>query len=312
MIAVLPVEAGCLEQATTLMERGEHRKAADMLIAAGPTGADELILVTRALARNGDYKEAIEWGKKAIETAPESSPAHFEYARAIRVKMQNVSKFKAMFSLGTYKKELNRAIDLDPKNVEARQEQIGFLTEAPGFAGGDKKAAAEKIEELKAIDWHAGMWSQADLYRAKQETEGLIATYSEMLAEDESNHHARQSLAFTLQSQGRYREADRHFSVLLASDEPRHVQGARYQLARSRILGEYEAEVAVEQLREYIKKLGADRQGLPSESHAYWRLGLAYQQLDRIEDARQALERAVRLDGENEEARKALKQLSRG
>ena len=312
MVAVPPLEAGRLEQAAALMDEGENRKAADLLLAGKPSSIDELILVTRALSRTGDYEEAIEWGEKAIETAPDNSMAHFEYAVAIRVKMQAVSKMRAMFSLGTYKKELKRAIELDPRNVEAREEQIGFFIEAPGFAGGDKKEAAAKIEELKPIDWRAAMQMQASLKRAQEDMPGVVATYEEMLRRDENDQSTRQSLAYTLQSMGRYREADRHFTTFLESEEPRLALGARYQLARSRILGEYEADVAVRYLQQYIDELGPDPRGLPSESHAYWRLGLAYQQLDRIDEARRALERAVRLDDENEEARKALKQLSRG
>ena len=52
--------------------------------------------------------------------------------------------------------------------------------------------------------------------------------------------------------------------------------------------------------------------GLPTASHAYWRLGLAYQQLERVGDARQALERALSLDDDNQQAKQALKSLNKG
>ena len=49
--------------------------------------------------------------------------------------------------------------------------------------------------------------------------------------------------------------------------------------------------------------------GIPSPSSAHWRLGNAYQQLGQIEKARQAYTEALSLDGDNEEAKKALKSL---
>jgi tetratricopeptide (TPR) repeat protein len=310
-----PAWAGSLEEARALADRGEHRRAADLLIAAAdeaPATEDELILITRALTNAGDWKEAVDWGERAIEAAPERSEAHLQYARALRVRMQNISKMRAMFGVGDYKKELRLAIELDPGNVAAHEEQIGYLIYAPGIAGGDKKEAARRIEELKALDWRAGMWMQADLQRETEETDGLIVTYGEMVERDEDDLSAREALAFALQGAGRYRDADRHFALLLDSGERRRSLGARYQLARSRILGEYEAELAVEYLKKYIERLGTDRRGLPSESHAYWRLGLAYGQLDRADDARRSLERALELDRDNDEARAALKRLARG
>ena len=87
---------------------------------------------------------------------------------------------------------------------------------------------------------------------------------------------------------------------------------ARYQLARSRILGEYDQQRAVDYLIGYIEAWKEGMRGLPTASHAYWRLGLAYQQLERVGDARQALERALSLDDDNQQAKQALKSLNKG
>ena len=97
--------------------------------------------------------------------------------------------------------------------------------------------------------------------------------------------------------------------MLLGGDDSVRAQGARYQLARSRILGEYETQQAVDYLLEYIEQLVAPTRNLPTASNAYWRLGLAYEQLDRIADARKALEKAVSLDADNDSAKDALKAL---
>lgn len=313
MLCALPALAGPVEDARALMDEGRHRQAAGLLTARldqASSKPEALILLTSALNTIGDYKQGVEYGEQAVEAAPDSSEAHLQYARALRIKMQN-HRMRAMFIVGTYKKELQRAIELDPKNVEARTEEIGFLTQAPGIAGGDKDKARARIEELKPIDWREAMIMQASLHQAEKDPDAAIAVYTKMIERDPKDDPIRQALAFSLQAKKRYVDADRHFGMLLEGDDERRAMAARYQLARSRILGEYEQQEAVEYLTDYIAKLTDEMRGLPTASHAYWRLGLAYQQLGRIEEARRSLERAVALDGENDDAKSALKSLGK-
>ena len=315
MLCTLPALAGPVEEARSLMDEGRHERAAELLIDgldAAPARAEALILLTTALNAIGDYKRGVDYGEQAVEADEKSSEAHLQYARAVRIKMQNVSKMKAMFTIGTYKKQLAKAIELDSKNVEARLEEIGFLIQAPGIAGGDKDKARRRIEEVKPLDWRQAMLMQGMLNQAEQDTDGAIATYNQMIERDGEDFEARQALAFTLQSMERYKESDVHFAALLEGDHEGRALMARYQLARSRILGEYEQQQAVDYLLGYIEKWKAEMGGLPSASHAFWRLGLAYAQLDRISDARQALERAVSLDDENKQAKEALESLGKG
>jgi hypothetical protein len=65
--------------------------------------------------------DGIDSGKQPIELLPDGSEAHFEYAVALRHKMIQVTKSKAMFVIGDYKAELRRAIELDPKNVRVKK-----------------------------------------------------------------------------------------------------------------------------------------------------------------------------------------------
>jgi tetratricopeptide (TPR) repeat protein len=313
LLLVTPLLAGPLEDAEQLMDEGKPREAADLLIAAlesktvGPEGT---VLATRALNQVEDWKLGIEYGKQAIEAFPERSEARLAYAIALRTKMQQVSTMKAMFIIGSYKRELRKAIELNPKNVEAREEQIGFLTHAPGIAGGDKQKARELVEELKPLDWRAAMFSLAEIHREEKDTESAISVYEAMIERDAEDFQARLALAFALQSAGNYRESDRHFKTLLENENERMSLSARYQLARSRVLGEYEQRRAVDHLTTYIAALTESVQpGLPTKSNAYWRLGMAYEQLQELDDARRSFEKAIALDGDNKLAKDALNKL---
>ncbi len=317
LVALLstPILAGTIEEARTLMVQGRYEQAAEVLEGAlrdEALKASALVEITRLYNETEDYEKGVDYGEQAIEALPESSAAHLEYARALKFKMNKISRMKAMFLIGTYKTELRKALELDPENVEARVEEIGFFIYAPGVIGGSKTKAQERIDSLKKTAWRDAMLMQAELQRKQEDPAGASRTYGEMIGRDAEDAVARQALAFTLQSNGKYREADRHFGMLLEGHDARKSMMARYQLARSRVLGEYEQQKAVDFLLGYIERLTDSIRGVPSESSAFWRLGLAYKQLGRVNKAREALEKAVALDGDNEQARNSLQKLERG
>jgi len=85
---------------------------------------------------------------------------------------------------------------------------------------------------------------------------------------------------------------------------------ALYQRARTRVVGSYEQERAVEFLQEYLDNMPASPEGIPGKESAYWRMGNAYEQLGRDDDARRAYERSLAVE-ENKEARQSLKSLGK-
>ena len=286
-------------------------------VLAGPAPAEtptpsELLALTKLHNEKGDYEKSVDYGERAVEALPGSSEAHLAYAIALKIKLNQISRMKGMLVIGSYKSALRKALELDPQSVDARVEQIGFFIHAPGVIGGSETKAQEKIDSLKSTHWQEAMFMQAELHHEQEQTEAALEIYRKMIERDPAAPRARQALAFALQSDGNYREADRHFGVLLGMDDAERSMMARYQLARSRILGKYELPKAVEYLLGYLEQFSASIRNLPSESSAYWRLGLAYEQLGRTTEARTALERAVALDGDNKQARDSLKKLKRG
>jgi tetratricopeptide (TPR) repeat protein len=232
-----PILAGPIEEARTLMEQGRYEQAVAVLEEALRDEALKpaaLVEITRLYNETEDYEKSVDYGKQAIEALPESSAAHLEYARALKIKMNKVSRIKSTFLIGTYKTELRKALELDPENVRARVEEIGFFIYAPGVIGGSETKAQERIDSLKKTAWRDAMLMQANLRREQKDPEGAIRTYEEMIGRD------------------------------------------------------------------------------PEDAFAYWRLGLAYEQLGRVDEAREALEKAVALDGDNEQARTSLEKLERG
>lgn len=97
--------AGPLEEARSLVDQEKYELARPLLETAVKNPADEAeasLLLTTTCSQLGDWKSAVNYGENAIELLPKSSDAHYRYAVALRIKMTNNGKMKAMFTLGTY------------------------------------------------------------------------------------------------------------------------------------------------------------------------------------------------------------------
>ncbi len=297
-----------LEEAQRQFDAHLFAEARHTLEPAAADSPEARILMARICNSLGDWECGLEHGKGAIAALPTSSQAQLRYAQAIRIKMQNVSKMKAMFSLDDYKEALARAIELDGGNVDAREEEIGFLINAPGFAGRDLRKARERIDELEAVDWRRGMRMRAELAHEEDDPTEAERIYARILDRDPGDAGTRLSYGFFCLGQERWRDASEQFSAIGEDAEPRYYFAALYQLGRTRVLGRFEAARAVEYFDRYIASVneGFD---VPSRSNAYWRQGMAYELLDREDDARGAYREALRLDPSNKEAKQALRKL---
>lgn len=312
-LAAVPAtaSAGVLEDARSLMDQGRLARARETLDRAQLAGAGEvqrLLLLTRACNALADYACGVQNGERLVKLAPDSSDAQYALAVALRIKLQQVSKFKAMFIVGDYKDATRRAIELDPHNLDAREEQIGFLANAPGMVGGDRQQARDKIEELRALDEARALRAQSDLEFVEKRDADAVRTLERLLEKDPADAESRFKLAYWLQAHERYAEADAHFAVLVETGGPVDSMNALYQRARTRVLGRFEPQRAVEQLRRFLDG-PADLDGVPTRAAALWRLGNAYEQIPDPEEARQAYRKALALDPDVGEARKELEAL---
>ncbi len=316
LLIALPAGAGALDKATESIDSGDFEQARSILeaaVAQPGNEADELILLTRVSTALGDYESGVGYGKAAIEAAPDSSEAHFRYAEALRTKMSNVGKMKAMFTIRTYKRELQKAIELDPENLGAREEEVGFLIFAPGIAGGSTSKARAKLTDLEKLDWRSAKLMELSIEAKEEDAVAAEAVFNSLLERYPEDPDIRTRFGYFLQGQARYREADRLFEALVASEDATRSLGALYQRARTRILGKYELREALEFLESYLVELGDDPgRGLPGPTAVHWRMGNAFEQLQKVAEARKSYERALEIDPDNASAKKSLAKLKKG
>lgn len=269
------------------------------------------VAVIDALKAN-DWDDALDLAEDLVDNYPDSSRAHYLLASALRVKMQDVSRVRAMFSLGDYKEALATAIELNPNNVAARAEEIGFYMAAPGVAGGDKELAAEKIKALKAVDEFKGLEMEAQLAGINQDQEKATAILEQMLTLKPHNPVALMQLAVMAMQQNDYLKADKYLLNITADEDAGWPLMAQYQRAKARILAGQDIDTAIALLQAYQDTFMAveTELNLPHRAAVYWRMALAHEQKGDKAQAVDLLQQSVHLNGDFEPAKDDLERLS--
>lgn len=254
---------------------------------------------------------AADYGLKAIQLLPDSPEAHLAYAKALGLQMfsdmQSIGgMLSAMARVGPFKAQLERVIELDPEDIEART-MLALSYLAPKPIGDIDKAMAlsREIEERDPI---RGRLMLAACYRRNNETERAVELLRTGIAEypEEGSFHV--SLGDIHAEEKRFDEADAEYEAARVGAKDEAYYRSLYNQARMRVQSEFEAERAISLLDEFI---AAEPEGenMPSPAHACWRKGNALEQLGRNQDARAAYEESLRRDPTLKLAEKAIKSL---
>ncbi|MFH2000591.1 MAG: hypothetical protein ABIK28_12970 [Planctomycetota bacterium] len=251
--------------------------------------------VTRELK---DEEASVDYGLKAIELLPNSAEAHLSYAKALGMRLARTSRdlagiLGAMKGINLLKEEINRVIELDPDDTEARM-MLMFCNLAP-WPIGDIDRAVELCGEIEARDPILGKRFLAYCLHRKKETDRAIAlclasieTYPE-----ETGFHL--TLADIYSDEKRFSEADVEYEAARQGEHDESYYRSLYYQALMHINNKLEPARAVELLDVFIAAEPRD-EGLPPIAYACLRKGNALEQLNRYAEARAAYEECFRFE----------------
>ncbi|MGB2804228.1 MAG: tetratricopeptide repeat protein [Candidatus Zixiibacteriota bacterium] len=294
-----------------LLEEQEFEQAKDVLlkvIEKEPENAEANFLLCKTFVILEDHDNAIKYGKKAVELADSVSEYHLWLGRAHGTQAQKGSKFKAIFRANRARKEFEKAVSLDSTNIDARLNLAQYLLMAPGIAGGDKKKAKKQAEIIQDIDSLYGAIAWSFYWQNRKDTVKAESFLREAVRLDTtSGHWATYLYGQFLHGQKRYHEAVEAYEKSFR-EYPDDL-GLLYQMGRNYIFAEDSLDKAEWCFKEYLKV--EPKKAEPQWAAAHWRLGMVYDLKGEVDLAIAELEEAVRLDPENEEFQKKLKQLKK-
>ncbi len=150
----------------------EVDKATHTALAANPANVEALLgRVDLLLSMHQESKldEAVRLAEQCIEAAPTRSECHEYLGNALGTKAINAGILSAMGSLGKIRNSFKKAVELDPKNMDARFSLLQYYQQAPGIVGGGKGNARELVAQTLPINADASKLMQASVDLADKE-----------------------------------------------------------------------------------------------------------------------------------------------
>jgi tetratricopeptide (TPR) repeat protein len=280
----------------------EVERAASARLAQEPANADAMVARTTAILSSGDEKripEAVKQAEQCVAANAANARCHIALGNALGAKSLNGGMMSAMSYAGTIRDAFKKAVELDPRNVDARMSLMQFYVIAPGImGGGTSKAEAltaqtapllpeaaklmqamldlkdDKIAKAEAGILAVRPGTDEDLQDAQEgQLVGMTARYigdkkfadaervaRETLKRFPDSETAPYMLARVQQEQGRHREAIAGFEQVLAKSARPHIH---YRIGQSlQALGDKAKAIAA-----YEKALAA-KSGLPKKQRS--------------------------------------------
>jgi tetratricopeptide (TPR) repeat protein len=153
---------------------GEAVKILSTALARDPDDAAIYYWLLRSHYELGDYDEAIACGERAVKASPQNAEYQRWLGRAYGAKAEQSHSF---FLARKVKRAFEAAVNLDPRNIQARRDFMQYLVEAPWIVGGDKEKAHQQIDLIAEQDPLQGGLARASFLSAEKKWKEAGAEY---------------------------------------------------------------------------------------------------------------------------------------
>ena len=136
----------------------------------------QVALATAAMAAER-YDQAVDAADSALALAPDLAAVQRVAGQAYLSHAREHPSLGAIRKVKTGRAALERAIALDPGDLDARRTLMQFLLQAPAIVGGNREQAAAQADEIAGRDAVLGLVARielADADRKKRDVAGLF------------------------------------------------------------------------------------------------------------------------------------------
>jgi tetratricopeptide (TPR) repeat protein len=147
-------QAGKYEQAQTIFES---------FLKENPSNVKTIEYLGDIAGHQKSWDKAIGYYQKLKQLKPSEANYYFKYGGALGMKAKNSNSFKALGMIGEVKQSFEKAIELNPKHIEARWALVMIYIQLPGFVGGSESKAIRYSEELLKLSPVDGYLSRGQI-----------------------------------------------------------------------------------------------------------------------------------------------------
>jgi len=161
-------------QADQLFAQAHYLRAETLVKAAlrqNPTDPHTLVLASALEWAFYRQDTSIAYAEKAVLLADGSAETHTQLTNALgtRLMSSNAGTFEKISLARRFKKEAERALELNPNDSDALEDLAQYLWNAPGFVGGDKTHAQQLADHLFQIDPSRGAGLKASFLEPEKD-----------------------------------------------------------------------------------------------------------------------------------------------
>jgi tetratricopeptide (TPR) repeat protein len=288
-----------------------------------------------------DFDGALPLAQHAVDLDGKNSDYHLKLGQVFGEMAARASIFSAGSLAVKFRKEVEIAIEIDPKNLDALDSMMQFKFQAPGLMGGSKDEARSLAEKITLLNTSEGYLAHAKLAELEKNPAQMETYYLQAVQANPGNYGALTALAdfYGQAPHAKYDESMKLAQHALQLDPTRI--GAHAILARDFAYLErwsdlepvlsgaekdvpddlrpyYEAAQALLEIGKefpraegYVKKyLSQEPEGEePDNAEAHCLLGLVFEKEGRKGEARAEIQTALQLRPNFKAARDDLKRL---
>jgi tetratricopeptide (TPR) repeat protein len=143
----------------------EVEKAATARLARDPADAGAMIARTKAIlgARDGRFEEAAAQAEKCVARHPANASCHVAFGKALGSKAMSEGVTSALGYAGKIRDSFKKAVELNPRDFDARFSLLDYYMMAPFIVGGGTGKAQTLARETAVINPEAGKLMTANL-----------------------------------------------------------------------------------------------------------------------------------------------------
>lgn len=252
------------------------------------------------LRADRDPDKAIEYLEKAIDAEPNNSLYHLVLSSALGNKAMQSNVIKQALLAPKIKNELEKAVELDPKSIEARSGLCQFYLMAPGIMGGSIEKAKQQAEAIRNLDAYRGYLVYASIYNREEDWDQAETYYKKAVAADPMKAAPYHQLGYLYLKLNRNQEAVSHFLKMVEHDPD---NANSYDSLGDGYLANGQLDEA---LNSYSKAVAIDPQFAPS----VFNLAKCYEKKNMKPQAQENYKRYVALvpsGSQSDEARSKIK-----
>jgi tetratricopeptide (TPR) repeat protein len=162
--------------------------AFEKIATAEPQNADVQFYLGVLAEKRGETDVAIQHLEQATTLAPTNSNYSLELGGAYGTAAQKAGLLSKMSWAKKCVTALEKAVQLDPENLDARNGLVSYYREAPSFLGGGISKAYEQAEEIRKRDPIMGAAVLGQIYLSEKKIDQAFATYEEALKTAPNNY----------------------------------------------------------------------------------------------------------------------------